>query len=141
MKDMTQKKVCTMAPPSLTHLEMSDIFTADEDIKNFIGGAEKPISFLDESVPFDLGKDENSQPIIKTWREYAYHKESLDGTTVLISAGHPVRYKDGRCVSVSNRDKGILEFAKALGVNDMLTKSEFETLWKSEKYLEINQEV
>lgn len=135
MKDMIIKKVCNMVHPSLTRQEMIDANTNSEDIKNFIGGAEKPIAFLDTNVPFDFGVDENEQPITKTWREYSYHKESIDGKTVLIHCATPMGYKDGRCISAGRRDETIfLVWTSALGINDMLTKSEFETLYKSDKY-------
>ena len=137
MIDMKEKKVCTMTHPSLSKADMEQAHSDREEILSFVGGAEKPISFLDENVPFDLGVDENDNPVIKTWREYAYYRESLDGQNVLINAAFPVAYKDGRCVSCSNSKKdGFLEFADALGIDNMLTKSEYETLIKSNAYTE-----
>lgn len=133
MKDMRQKKVCNMIRPSLTHQEMVDMHTATEDIKNFVGGAELPVSVLDNTI--EVGQDENGDPITKTWREHLYHKVSVDGTMVFMEAAEPIRWKDGKCVACSNANKTMfLKYADLFGIDNMITKSERNVLLNSEAY-------
>ena len=105
-----------------------------DSVLNFIGGFEKPISFLDSTVPEGFLNSEildNGELRQKTWREYCLYKESLDGTKVLFSYLHV--YANGYRPRLPENLESV-QWRLWWELSPMLTRSDFYDLYKSSVY-------
>jgi hypothetical protein len=145
MIDLTKAKIIPEqeVKPSLSREQMIEAFESGEDLLGFIGGVEVDEKILDNLADVDvIPADEEGNRF--SWEIWQPTRRSIDGSgkgviylVKVLRAGTPGRAD----WAYKGMDVGEFRlFVEYFGIENVMTKSEFEALVKSERYTQIQEE-
>ena len=139
--DLNKREIITTENIGFTHKDFVAYFKEGYIIDNFVGGVEVPIEEIKATVSTDFSAssiiDKDEKKIQVDWKTFGSYITSLDGKTALLRLG--------KTDSNGNRkeqvkDKELREWVKVFGIDNILTKSDYVALLRSDKYTKETKE-